>query len=130
MRTLVLAALLSAAPACAAEKPAVPPPASAPAAAQPASAPAAGRTVEIKVTEAGFQPSVVKARAGQPLTLVFTRVTDRTCVTAIDIPDENVKAFHLPLGRPVSLTITPARAGVEAFHCSAMGMGGGKIVVE
>lgn len=130
MRTLVFAALLSAAPACAAERPAVPPPASAAAATQSASTPAAGRTVEIKVTEAGFQPREVKARVGEPLTLVFTRVTDRTCIIAIDIPDEKVKGFQLPLDKPVSLTITPATVGVRAFHCSAMGMGGGRIVVE
>lgn len=138
MRALVLAILLSATPSCAdapgvprtTPAPAVPRPASAPAAAQPASAPAAGRPVEIKVTDAGFEPREVKARAGQPVTLVFTRVTERTCITAIDIPDEKVKGFELPLGKPVSLTITPMAAGVRAFHCSAMGMGGGKIVVE
>jgi plastocyanin domain-containing protein len=130
MRTLVLAALLLAAPACTADKPGAPQPPSAPAASTAAPAAAAGRTAEIKVTEAGFEPSVVKARAGEPITLVFTRVTDRTCVTAIDIPDEKVKGFELPLDRPVSLTITPQKPGVKAFHCSAMGMGGGRIVVE
>jgi plastocyanin domain-containing protein len=118
MRTLVLAVLFLAAPAFAADKPAAAPP------------PAAGRKVEIKVTDAGFEPREVKARTGEPLTMVFTRVTDRTCITAIDIPAEKVKAFELPLDKPVSLTITPKKAGVEAFHCSAMAMGNGKIVVE
>jgi len=116
MRTLVLAVLLLAAPALAADKPAAPP--------------AAGRKVEIKVTDAGFEPREVKARKGEPLTMVFTRVTDRTCITAIDIPEEKVKAFELPLNKAVSLTITPRKAGVEAFHCTAMAMGNGKIVVE
>jgi plastocyanin domain-containing protein len=112
MRTPVLAVLLLAVPVLAADPP------------------AAGRTVEIKVTEAGFEPREVKARKGEALTLVFTRVTDRTCIRAIDIPDEEVKGFQLPLGEPVSLTITPKKAGVKAFHCSAMGMGNGRIVVE
>ena len=115
MRTLVLAVLFLAAPAFAADKPAVPP---------------AGRKVAIKVTDAGFEPREVKAKKGEPLTLVFTRVTDRTCIRAIDIPDEKVKAFELPLDKAVSLTITPQKAGVEAFHCTAMGMGDGRIVVE
>ncbi|HEU4382243.1 MAG TPA: cupredoxin domain-containing protein [Anaeromyxobacteraceae bacterium] len=114
MRTVALAVLLLAAPVLAADKPAAP----------------AGRKVEIKVTDAGFEPREVKAKKGEPLTLVFTRVTDRTCITAIDIPAEKVKAFDLPLNKPVSLTITPAKAGVEAFHCTAMAMGNGKIVVE
>ena len=116
MRTLVLAVLLLAAPAFAADR--------------PAGAQASGRRVEIKVTEAGFEPRQVKARKDEPLTMVFTRVTDRTCITAIDIPQEKVKGFELPLGKPASLTITPKKAGVTAFHCSAMGMGNGEIVVE
>jgi plastocyanin domain-containing protein len=116
MRTLVLAVLLLAVPSRAADKPAAPP--------------AAGRTVEIKVTDAGFEPREVKARKGEPLTMVFTRVTDHTCITAIDIPEEKVKGFELPLNKPVSLTITPKKAGVEAFHCTAMAMGNGKIIVE
>ena len=124
MRTLVLAILFLAAPALAADKPAATPPPAAPA------APAAGRKVEIKVTDAGFEPREVKARKGEPLTMVFTRVTDRTCITAIDIPQEKVKGFELPLNEAVSLTITPKKAGVEAFHCTAMAMGNGKIVVE
>ncbi len=123
MRTLVLAVLFAAAPACA-EKPAAPVPAA------PAPASAAGGKVEIKITDAGFEPREVKARKGEPLTLVFTRVTDSTCITAIDIPDEKVTGFELPLDKPVSLTITPRKAGVMAFRCSAMGMGNGRIVVE
>jgi plastocyanin domain-containing protein len=121
MRTLVLAVLFLVAPAFAADKPA---------AAPPASAPAAARKVEIKVTDAGFEPREVKARKGEPFTMVFTRVTDRTCITAIDIPAEKVKGFELPLDKPVSLTITPKKVGVEAFHCTAMAMGNGRIVVE
>jgi len=88
------------------------------------------RKVEVKVTDDGFVPREIKAKKGQPTTLVFTRVTDATCITAIDIPDENVKEFQLPLNKPVSLTVTPKKKGVEKFHCSAMAMGDGKIIVE
>lgn len=89
----------------------------------------AGRRVEVKVTDAGFEPREVKARKGEPLTLVFTRVTERTCITAIDIPDEKVKNLELPLNKAVPVTVTPRKAGTEPFHCSAMGMGNGRIVV-
>ena len=88
------------------------------------------RKVEVKVTDDGFVPREIKAKKGQPTTLVFTRVTDATCITAIDIPDENVNEFQLPLNKPVSLTVTPKKKGVEKFHCSAMAMGDGKIIVE
>src|SRR5512133_1551091 len=81
-------------------------------------------SVSIKVTDAGFEPKQVKAKRGEPLTLAFTRTTDRTCITAIDIPAEDVKEFELPLNKTVTLTITPKKQGVERFHCSAMGMGG------
>jgi plastocyanin domain-containing protein len=89
-----------------------------------------GKKVAIKVTDDGFKPAEVKVKKGVPTTLEFTRLTDATCITEIDIPAENVKEFALPLNKTVSLTITPKKAGVEKFHCSAMGMGDGKIVVE
>jgi plastocyanin domain-containing protein len=91
---------------------------------------AAGRTVQIKVTEEGYEPSEIKVKKGQPTTLVFTRVAERTCMTAVDIPAENVKNLKLPYNQPVQVTVTPKKAGVEAFHCSAMGMGNGKLIVE
>ena len=95
-------------------------------------APAAGsvKEVQIKVTTSGFEPKEVKAKKGQPIALVFTRTTEQTCITAIDMPAEEVKSFELPLNKAVTLTITPKKAGVERFHCSAMGMGDGKLIVE
>ena len=114
MRLAALLALLVALPVLAADK-----------------APAAtGKTIEIKVTDKGFEPKEVKVKKGQPVTLSFLRTTDRTCIKAIDIPAEKVKGFELPLNKAVALTITPAKAGVEKFHCTAMAMGDGKIVVE
>jgi plastocyanin domain-containing protein len=92
--------------------------------------PAGGRKVVIQVTEDGFQPKDVKAKKGEPITLVFERTTDATCMTAIDIPDENVKELDLPLNKQVSVTVTPKKAGVEKFHCSAMAMGDGKLIVS
>ena len=115
MRILALLALVVALPVLAADK-AVPPP--------------AGKKIEIKVTEKGFEPKEVRVKKGEPVTLSFLRTTDRTCIKAIDIPDEKVKNFQLPLDKAVTLTITPAKPGVEKFHCTAMAMGDGKIVVE
>lgn len=88
------------------------------------------RKVQIKVTDAGFEPREVKAKKGEPLTLVFTRTTERTCITAVDIPAENVKNLKLPLNQAVSITVTPKKAGIEKFHCTAMAMGNGKLVVQ
>ena len=92
--------------------------------------PPAERRVEIKVTKDGFQPREVKVKKGERVVLVFTRVTDDTCITAIDIPAEKVTKLELPLNKPASVTITPAKAGTEQFHCSAMGMGDGRLIVS
>ncbi len=92
--------------------------------------PAPGRKVEIKVTDAGFEPREIKLKRGEAVTLVFTRTTDQTCITAVDIPGEKVKDFQLPLNKPVSLTLKPMKAGTQPFHCTAMGMGNGKLIVQ
>ena len=88
------------------------------------------RRVEIKVAEDGFQPREVQLKKGERVVLVFTHVTDDTCITAIDIPAEKVSKLELPLDKPISVAITPSRAGTEEFHCSAMGMGDGRLIVS
>ena len=88
-----------------------------------------GRTLAIRITEDGFEPRELKLKKGEPATLAFTRVTEDTCITAIDIPAEGVKELELPLNKAVTLTITPKKAGVEKFHCSAMRMGDGRLVI-
>ncbi len=102
----------------------------APAFAERAPAPPAPRTIEVKVTESGFEPREIALKTGQPVRLVFTRVTEHTCIKAIDIHDAGVSNLQLPLGKPVSVTLTPRKAGLMPFHCSAMGMGNGKLVVS
>src|SRR5688572_12015885 len=64
-------------------------PAAAPAA-SPAAAPAAGpgpagkgARVDVAVTEDGWVPNRIPAKAGVPLTLAITRKTDKTCATEI-----------------------------------------------
>ena len=98
--------------------------------ASPAGQGQAARQVHVRVTAMGFEPSRIRLKKGVPTTIVFERVTDETCIKAIDIPDENVSGLELPLRKPVSVTITPRKAGLEKFHCSAMGMGNGRILVE
>lgn len=85
------------------------------------------RTIEIAVTENGFEPARVKVTKGEPLKLVVTRKTDQTCAKQIVIPDENIKA-DLPLDKPVTLTFTPKRAGELKYACG-MDMIAGVLVV-
>ncbi len=88
----------------------------------------AGQTVTIAVTEQGFAPERIKVKKGEPVTLVITRKTDKTCATAINIPDYGIK-HDLPLNQAVTLTFTPKSAGEIKYVCG-MGMPGGVIVVE
>src|SRR5262245_53514892 len=79
-------------------------------------APAVKR-VEIAVTSDGFQPAEVKTKAGEPLRLVITRKTDRTCATEIVIKDLGVTK-PLPLNEPVTVDITPKKTGQLRYACS------------
>jgi hypothetical protein len=74
------------------------------------------RTVEMAVTEDGFVPSKVKARKGERLRLVVTRRTDRTCATEIVVKEYGIRQ-PLPLGKAVTVELTPARSGEIRYAC-------------
>jgi len=89
---------------------------------------AAFQTIAINVTSDGFVPAEVKARAGQPLRLVVTRQVERTCATEIVMKDLGVNQ-PLPLGKPVTITVTPRKPGAYRFACG-MDMVAGVLNVE
>jgi len=97
-------------------------------AATPTPAAGGGSRVEIEVDASGYHPDRVEARAGEPLTLVFTRTTDRGCGQELLIPDHDVSR-ELPLDGPVEVTFTPEAAGEIAFTCG-MEMYEGAVVVR
>lgn len=76
--------------------------------------------VEVAVTDEGFVPSKIPAKAGEALTLVITRSTDKTCATEILFHGQEGKT-ELPLGKAVEVTYTPQQSGIVRFGC-AMGM--------
>ena len=84
--------------------------------------------VEVAVTDRGFEPSRIEARAGSPLTLVVTRKTDATCAKEIVIPAHNIR-HDLPLNQAVEVTFTPGQAGDIRFACG-MDMIAGTVVVK
>jgi plastocyanin domain-containing protein len=98
------------------------------AAACQARAPGPGEPIRITVTKNGYEPWRVEARAGVPLTLVVTRVTDQTCATELVLPEYGIDR-KLPLGEPVTITFTPARSGTLRYAC-AMKMFQGQIDVR
>lgn len=96
------------------------------AAAQPE--PVVQERYEIAVGTNGFDPPVVHAKAGQPVTLVFTRITEETCGTEVVVKTQDLNV-PLPLNEPVEITLVPDESGVIDYSC-AMEMLHGKIVVN
>jgi plastocyanin domain-containing protein len=105
-----------------------PPAARAPApAAAEVTAPADGR-VAITVDGEGYHPATIRAAAGRPLTLVFTRTTDETCGQQVLFPSKHT-THDLPLNRPVEVAVTAPATGALAFTC-AMNMYQGSVVAQ
>lgn len=84
--------------------------------------------VEVTVSSSGYDPSEVRAMAGHPLTMVFTRVDEEGCGDTLVIADADIER-PLPLNEPVEVTFTPSEAGELRFSCG-MDMYDGKIVVN
>jgi plastocyanin domain-containing protein len=84
--------------------------------------------IPIVVTSNGFEPALIPVKAGQPVVLVVTRTTDRTCVKEFVIADRKIKKA-LPLNRAVEIRFTAVKPGTVRFACG-MDMVAGKLVVE
>lgn len=95
----------------------------------PAASASDGRpTVEVKVGADGYHPSEAKAKAGQPVRLLFTRTTDEGCGQELVFPSLNIRK-PLPLNEPVAVDVTMPASGKLAFTCG-MDMFRGSIVAE
>ena len=89
---------------------------------------AEGRRVAIEVGADGYEPSRVTTQAGEPVTLVFQRITEAGCGHELVIPSEDIRR-ELPLNEEVAVTLTPSEAGELRFTCG-MDMFDGALVVE
>ncbi len=76
--------------------------------------------------EGGYRPSVITVPAGRASTVTFTRTDPNTCLEEFIIEDFKVKKF-LPVGTPVTVTLTPPARGTYGFHCG-MNMFHGKVI--
>lgn len=72
-------------------------------------------------------PSEIRAKAGQPITLVVTRKTDLTCAKQIVFADLGVQK-DLPLNQAVEVTVTPTKGDIR-FACD-MDLVAGKLVAQ
>jgi len=96
---------------------------------KPAEEKKAPRTVELKVTEKGFEPTPITVKKGEPLRLRITRTTDETCAKELIVPDYNIDK-ELPLNKPVDVELTPTKSGKVKYGCSMGMMVAGVLIVE
>jgi len=82
--------------------------------------------IEIHATREGFEPSKIEVPGGEPLTLVFVRDIEKTCMDGVVFPDLGIEK-ELPVGEKVEIALTPEAGGTIRFQCP-MGMGKSTIV--
>ena len=93
---------------------------------QQSEARAQGSVLDIIVDAGVYEPSVIRTKAGEKLTLRFIRKDSNPCSEKVLFNDLDVSA-DLPIDTPHELTFTPEEKG--EFACQ-MGMYRGKLIVE
>ena len=91
--------------------------------------PTTTQTVDLAVTENGFEPASVNVKTNTRVTLKITRKTDSTCATQIQIPAKNIKT-DLPLNKTVTVELGKLEKGEIRFGCGMDMMAGGQIHVQ
>ena len=92
-----------------------------------AAAPAGGPLEVVVAVHGGYSPGAIRARAGQPLRLVFDRQEDASCSEEVVFPDFGVRKFLAPFAR-TTVEVTPAQPGTYEFTCG-MSMLRGRLIV-
>lgn len=72
--------------------------------------------VEVIVDNGVYTPARIEVEAGKPVTLRFLRKDPSPCAEKV-LFDEIGLSADLPLNKPVTVTVTPAKPGEVAFTC-------------
>lgn len=83
--------------------------------------------VDITV-KGGYTPSTIVIANGKPTTITFTRKDPSPCLEEVVLSDFNIRKT-LPLDQPVTIVLSPSKAGEFLFSCG-MNMFHGKIIVR
>ncbi len=88
-----------------------------------------GGVQEVEVTvKGGYAPSVIRARAGVPLRVIFDRQESGECTSEVVFPDFRMRR-PLPAFSRTTVELMPDRAGEFGFACG-MNMVHGTLVVD
>jgi RND family efflux transporter MFP subunit len=87
------------------------------------------QVAEVTIGPDGFSPKRVRLTAEIPAKLVFTRTTEATCATTVQVPAFDVQATEIPLTTPTAIRFTPDETGTFTFACG-MDMITGTLVVQ
>lgn len=87
-----------------------------------------GNEIQVAVTDQGFQPSEIKVKKGQDVTLAITRQTDMTCATDVVVADRGIRQV-LPLKETVRVALGKVESDTLRFACG-MDMIAGMVVTE
>ena len=86
--------------------------------------------LDVAITEKGFEPDMLEVKKGQPVELVFTRKTDKTCIKEVILDTGSAKIQKpLPLNKPVVIKTKFAKAGDLKYVCN-MNMFSGTVKVQ
>jgi plastocyanin domain-containing protein len=88
------------------------------------------KQVEIAVTDKGFQPDTITVKKGQPVAIVFTRKTRKTCTkeVVLETSDAGKIQKRLPLNKPVRIKITFTKVRDHKYTCNMNSFSGTVIV--
>ena len=94
-----------------------------------AGAAATSASDEVTITvKGGYDPAVIRVKAGAPIRLVFDRQESAGCSEEIVFPDFGVRKF-LPPFQKTTVQITPPSKGRYGFTCG-MSMLHGSLIAE
>lgn len=78
------------------------------------------------LVDGGYKPNTIVVPANQKSTITLTRTDPNSCLEEILVSDFKIKEF-LTLNTPVTITLSPVKAGTYDMHCG-MNMFHGKII--
>lgn len=84
--------------------------------------------IKVTVSGAGYEPSRIEVKKGQPVKLAFYRKDAENCGGEVVFPKLNVRK-KLPVGQTIVVEVTPQESGELAFACG-MNMMKGALVVQ